>query len=110
MEKIETDVEPKKEQEEEDKPIQKKKNDLTIPKSAYGNNIIRQVDDSEEPFDVDNNNNPNVNANKRYKKGETLPLPNMPDIDHNKKKSSEIAEAPDDDDDDEIDKKKSRTH
>ena len=105
MERIETDVEPKKEQEEEDKPIQKKKNDLTIPKSAYGNNIKREVDDNEEPFDVDNNN-PNINQNKRYKKGETLPLPKKPDIDFRKKGSGEIAEAPDDDDDEDINKKK----
>jgi hypothetical protein len=104
MERIETDVEPKKEQEEEDKPVPKKKNDLTIPKSAYGNNIKREVDDNEEPFDVDNNN-PYINENKRYRKGETLPLPKRPDIEF-KKKGNEIAEAPDDDDDEDINKKK----
>ena len=100
MEKIETDVEPKKEQEEEDKPIQKKKkNDLSIPNSAYGNNIKREIDDTEEPFDVDNNIQ-NVKENKKYRKGETLPL-KRPEFDLTKKNASnEIVEASDDDEDD----------
>ena len=78
------DVEPKKEQEEVIKPV--------------NNN------EEEEPFEIDNNMNDNNDRYKRFRKGETLPLPKRPEM-IQMKKSSEIAEMPDDfDDDDKVNK------
>ena len=78
------DVEPKKEQEEVIKPV--------------NNN------EEEEPFEIDDNINDNIDRYKRFRKGETLPLPKRPEM-IQMKKSSEIAEMPDDfDDDDKVNK------